>query len=241
MAEQKTPAQANPEKKLLEIIEQQPGKTAAAGQKEGGIKSGAVRELKKKAGTALPDLFAGVVGLGGWFKALVNPAALRAFDFRKLNILLILLGVGLVVYAPVYLLGYKRNADHAFDAVLAAASAGSRNPAALTTAPGIDTAYLEDILQKIGRRDLFKPASVQKSATAGDFAAAKDEELLKDLRLVGVSIGSEGTDTYAMVEDVNTKITYFLKKDELIAGMRVADILHDRLLLQFQERTLELR
>ncbi len=101
--------------------------------------------------------------------------------------------------------------------------------------------YLASFLERLKRRDLFKLARVDKKSADLPAAEPKGAEMIKALRLVGTSIAVDPKDTYAMIEDGATKMTYFLKKNDSILGAKVTDIRVDRVILSYQENQIELR
>jgi len=74
-----------------------------------------------------------------------------------------------------------------------------------------------------------------------DEVQAKVMEALKNYKLVGVSISPIPQESYAMVEDLVSKVTYFLKKNDMIAGMQVQAIESNRVVLSYLNQEFELQ
>jgi len=65
------------------------------------------------------------------------------------------------------------------------------------------------------------------------------QALLGDLRLVGISQGATA-ESIAMIEQVSTRQTHFLKAGDRISQFTVQQILEDRVVLQYGTQTVEL-
>lgn len=88
-----------------------------------------------------------------------------------------------------------------------------------------------------GFRNIFKISSAKKEEEKKDDAAV----VLSDYRLVGISLGTDSEETYAMVKNAKTNITYFLKKGEKLDGMELMDIFDNKLSLKIKGQVVELR
>lgn len=99
---------------------------------------------------------------------------------------------------------------------------------------------LEKIGGKIVFRNLFAPFSKkeEEETTAGEGLSILK---LKDYKLVGISIEENPDNSYAMIENTKTGITFFLKKGEELDGVKVLEIFEEKVVLAFQGETLELR
>lgn len=80
------------------------------------------------------------------------------------------------------------------------------------------------------KRDLFSPPARGSEAQLPG-AQPKFTELTKNLVLVGIYWG---THPEAMIEDTAAKKTYFLKRGDPINGLRIKNILKDRVILEYQ-------
>lgn len=94
-------------------------------------------------------------------------------------------------------------------------------------APAADTPF----------RNIFKPAAQKNVETKQDTA----QNSLQDYKLVGISIDPGQEESYAMIENVKTKTTFFLKKGESLEGMELVSIREDKLLVKTQGQIVELR
>ena len=95
--------------------------------------------------------------------------------------------------------------------------------------------YLEKEIA--GIRNIFKPDSVKKEDEKRDEGYVS----LADYRLVGISQSSDPKEIYAMIKNVKTNITFFLKKEEKLDGMELLNILENRILLKVRGKEVELR
>ena len=84
-------------------------------------------------------------------------------------------------------------------------------------------------------RNIFKPGPAKKEEERKDPVTVA----LGDYRLVGLSL--DQNETYAMVKNVKTNITFFLKKGEVLNGMEIVDILENKLVLNVQGKQVEFR
>jgi len=106
-----------------------------------------------------------------------------------------------------------------------------------TTAPDRDLTYFQEIVQ---RRNPFMPIGLEPFLEeAGDalptipapYSDAMDEAI-SELRLVGVSMGREGP--LAMIEDVTTGRTYFLKKGQEFKNVKIQSISSEKVTVTYQ-------
>ena len=88
-----------------------------------------------------------------------------------------------------------------------------------------------------GVRNIFKPPSAKKEEEKKDEVTVA----LSDYRLVGISIERDPKDTYVMVKNVKTNITFFLKKNEWLNGMEILNILDNKVVLKVKGKEVELR
>jgi len=61
------------------------------------------------------------------------------------------------------------------------------------------------------------------------------------LKLVGISIETNPEDSYAMVENTKSKITFFLKKGETLDGLFVKEVLEEKVVFESGGTEVELR
>lgn len=86
-------------------------------------------------------------------------------------------------------------------------------------------------------RNIFRPGASKTEESKKESAASP----LADFKLVGISVASSPSDSYAMIENTRTKITFFLKKGEKLEGMELLEIFEDKLSLKAQGEIVELR
>jgi hypothetical protein len=85
------------------------------------------------------------------------------------------------------------------------------------------------------KRDLFNPAP----KGGGELTGVKDlrlQAMVKDLNLVGIYWGERPE---VMIEDTSAKKCYFLKQGDEIKGMKIQQILKDRVILEYQGKEME--
>ncbi|UCC95157.1 MAG: hypothetical protein JSW40_10200 [Candidatus Omnitrophota bacterium] len=97
-------------------------------------------------------------------------------------------------------------------------------------------------LEMTRKRDIFELVS---KAPKGTTVEIKKEEVVKEivkrtesLRLVGISWSD---DPDAMIEDTRSRRTFFVKRGELVNGVRVEAILKDKVLLSYEGEEVELK
>lgn len=88
-----------------------------------------------------------------------------------------------------------------------------------------------------GLRNIFRPGAKAPDEQKKESVPSPSQ----DLKLVGIAVEKNPDDSYAMVENERTKITFFLKKGESIEGMKVTEITEDRIVLDAQGQKIELR
>lgn len=116
-------------------------------------------------------------------------------------------------------------------------------PPTKATAKGI-TLPLKDYsyyLDKLLGRNIFNPYTPKKVVEVG--LAPKINDLAKDIRLTGISWSDKAIECFAIIEDTQAKITYFLKEGEMVSksSLAVKKIYKDKVILSYQGEELELR
>lgn len=96
-----------------------------------------------------------------------------------------------------------------------------------------------DALRIKGLRNVFKPGPDKKQEE--ELRAQEASAPIVDYKLVGISIEGDQKSSYAMIENVKTNITFFLKKGDLLDGMELSSIGEDKLVFRLGGRNLELR
>ncbi len=231
-----------PEKKLLKIIET--GGAKGAGQPE-AVKADVVKKIKKP-GLPLSAFFTRLSGAGAQFKAKLSPDAILADDVKKINALLMVASLAIAAYL---LFGFATRKKDSGRDMFKPVSQDQKTLDAATVMPKVsismsETETLGTLLEKIKKRDYFKPVAKQKKAApekTGPVSTQAIDQAAENLRLVGISYAPNPKDSYAMIEDLASKITYFVKVNQAISGVKVADIQRDRVLLTYQGQEKEMR
>lgn len=123
----------------------------------------------------------------------------------------------------------KRNHNNIFAETAGAESLQfQKNPITLLK----DLSFYQEAAAK---RDLFSPPA-RELAESLPGAGPKITELTKDLALVGIYWG---THPEAMLEDTEAKKTYFLKRGDTIKGLKIMNILKDRIILKYEGEEME--
>lgn len=86
-------------------------------------------------------------------------------------------------------------------------------------------------------RNIFQRGAVKKDEPKKDDVSV----ILSDYRLAGISIAPDSKETYAMVKNVKTNITFFLKQGEQLDGMQLLNIFDNKLVLKVRGKDVELR
>ena len=155
----------------------------------------------------------------------------REFSFSKLNLLsLRMVLVGILSVMIIYLAFDFINAMLRKSAIVPPAKYLKPKEASLTKLSPLDY-----YLSQIGGNDLFNPQRIE-------LVKAKDAglsgELQTGLKLVGVDWGGN---PIALIEDIKTSKTYFVKKGESIKELKVMEIFRDRVKLRYNNKVLELK
>ena len=93
-------------------------------------------------------------------------------------------------------------------------------------------------LEMVQRRDIFSPVKLKSSVDPEDEAKKAMATLLKDLKLVGISWGS---DPEVIIEDTKANKTYFLKAGDSAGSFKIDNILKDKVVLEFEGQKMELK
>lgn len=226
---------STPEKKLLQIIEGSNGSI--------GVKGKAVKEYKRAA-IFSPAAFKGNISfLLNSVKAKFTKDALLSFDIRKLNLILMFATVLLIVFSMLNVLRYHKDAGR----IIKLTSADLKEqsvPGGLLSSQnsGSIPSNLAAFLEKVRARDLFKPF-VSRPKTTDDVSMAKLKELVKNLRLAGISLSVNPDESYAFIEDVDKKESFFVRPNEFIPGLnvKVTDIQADKIIINYEDKYLEIK
>lgn len=231
MAEERS---TTPEKQLLKLIEDPKAQTLSSkGIKHKGLSLFSLAALRGRI-----SFFKDKIALGFSFKN-------TTFDIKLINgilqicifVLAIYLGVNLVVS----IMNLNKIPELSQD-VAASIELGSPQKISLLK----NSVYY---LEKARSRDIFKFGRFFEKAVEEvaeevlppeeiELMPSKLEQVEAKFSLVGIA-WSEDPD--AMIEDINTKKIYFLKRGETLDGMQIQAILRDRVVLSFEGEEIELR
>ena len=90
----------------------------------------------------------------------------------------------------------------------------------------------------LGNRNIFMPAgAVVSSSGAGNAGAAGTSSYYK---LVGISEAKDPGETYVMIENSQTKLTYFLQYGQPVEGLELEKILDDKVIVKIGGNAVEL-
>jgi hypothetical protein len=219
-----------PEKQLLKLIED-PTAGAVKGSRAKGVKVSALSfgVLQGRFG-----FFRQATGnmVKGWSSGTSGP-----LDIRKINALLSVLTVATGAYfiSSSFLVATRFSKLPAFSFKT---EAGDKAGVGKYTSRLKALAFYKE---KVATRDIFQlgarkaPEAV---VTAKEVAAKQMEEVLGKFKLVGIS-WSDNPD--AMIESANDQKTYFLKRGQVLDGVKVEAIYKDKVVLSYNGMEAELR
>jgi hypothetical protein len=90
----------------------------------------------------------------------------------------------------------------------------------------------------LSNRNIFQPAGA--AASASDAASSSSMNPAGGYQLVGISQASDPADTYVMVENSQTKLTYFLQYGQQVEGLELERILEDKVIVKIGGKSVEL-
>jgi hypothetical protein len=237
-------SQATPEKKLLKIIEDT-GEGAA--DAKAAVRSSAVKKFNVSGIFSVSAIKARFSSLKNKFKSKLSPEAILSTDVRKINHLLMLAtGVALVFFL-INISTYRKSA-HMDLGLLMKESTKTSGAASMMPRVSVsisETETLDSLLEKIKKRDYFKPIPKQQKKATAEKSSTQPSDIIdqatETLRLVGISFSPNPNDSYAMIEDTATRITYFVKSNQKILGVTISDIQRDKVILSLGDSEKELR
>lgn len=213
-----------PEKQLLNLIENPPGQ---AGMRVRALKKQGVGFFSKGA----------LHGRLAFFRKHFAGRKVFQLDVRMINALLLGSSVLVAVYFAVSSFFSYSDIERklgAWDTVVPVDPSSAQKAVS-------SLKELDYYLDKVQERDIFQIGprrKVVKAAEVGPQSAGLTEAT-KDLRLVGIS-WSDNPDV--MIEDVNRKMTFFLKRgQELEGGVVIRDVFKDKVILEYNGEEMELQ
>jgi len=92
-------------------------------------------------------------------------------------------------------------------------------------------------LEMVQRRDIFSPVKLMSAENPQEETKKMLSELVKDLKLVGISWGIEPE---VIIEDTKANKTYFLKSGDSINKFKIDTILKDKVILESEGQKMDL-
>jgi hypothetical protein len=98
-------------------------------------------------------------------------------------------------------------------------------------------------IEKILGRNIFDATLSAQKPMVEKGAGGKINDLIKDLRLTGISWSDNREERFVMIEDMQAKVTYFLKEGETISksNISIKKISRDKVALFYMDEETELR
>ncbi len=247
-------AKETAEKKLLKLIEQTEAQEAsiAAAPSDDPREGEAAETLQAVqsvgvAGLRLPPFLQPLNAVFGFLRRAGSgegPLLPRRFGLREFNMLLACAAAG----AAIFLARDLRSGMalvHRGPVLPDLASAARRE--IRVNLPSVRD--LNEYLARVSARNIFQPfqpktrqaAETAADAPAGPDRKAEAREKASTLRLVGISWQDDPGSLTALIEDVNTSVTHFLRKGDEINGVTIKDILRDRVILTYEGETITVK
>jgi type II secretory pathway component PulC len=90
----------------------------------------------------------------------------------------------------------------------------------------------------LSNRNIFQPAGAVVSSSDSGASTVRSSPSYK---LVGISESSDPADTYVMIENAQTKLTYFLQYSQPVEGLELEKILGDKVIVKIGGDSVELK
>lgn len=215
------PGNSSAEKELLKAIE---GKTTLAAKVRGPVPSidyaaranELVSDLRRKAEEFLAPIMKGDL-------TYVNKALIGLLIFLA------------IVYAIVLLNGVRRVSNIPRFGIVQSKVKQAQGKGMLFGLK--DYSFYVD---KLISRNIFNPFE-EKKVIVNNVGTSKLSEIAKSLRVAGISWAEDVKDRYVMIEDMPSKVTYFLKEGDKVSGVSVSNIYKDHVSLAYMNDSMELR
>lgn len=226
MAEPNDPL--TPEKRLLKLIEEPESEAAKKEQ----------TALQRKTFFSLSAL-RGRLAFAREQWAAVFGRRREPLALRQINQILKVVNVGLAGCLLLVLLYEARVLEHEYRSYF---SVSQKSMAEVPPSGGrkVDPFLFEEAQ----KQNVFLPLTqrLEKQAAEPDSPSLKLVELAKDLKLAGISVNPDNdASTFCMIEDVTKGTTQFLRMGDSIAGMKVAKIDSDGVVLKQRDEEIVLR
>ncbi|MEA3328714.1 MAG: hypothetical protein U9Q08_03155 [Candidatus Omnitrophota bacterium] len=208
-----------PEEQLLDLIEK-------------GERAGSTAGLKRKK-TVFPKRLLLSLNSGVIRAAKKLTAGLKKSDIKTANRIFLIIALGLIAYSITDFMFRRPDLAAVYDKARQAVKKADKTEIKML----VEQLPFLHYFEMVRRRNIFSPVVVKKPAPKPEVKKVTLVELAKDLNLVGISWGKEPV---AMIEDKAVEKTYFLKKGSSINQFKIDDILKDKIILSFEDETLEL-
>ncbi len=90
---------------------------------------------------------------------------------------------------------------------------------------------------QLSNRNIFQPAGTAASTSDAGSSAMNP---LAGYKLVGISQSKDPSETYVMIENSQTKLTYFLQYGQPVEGLELERILEDKVIVKIGGKSVEL-
>ena len=220
------------EKQLLNLIESGSGQDAS---KEASHAGGAIGSVGKKPPVYSIDVIRGRVAYWqeicrGFFQGKDLSFSLDIFNNALLGLMLCL-----AAYLGIFALVQSGGRKHLLGLTAPEFSKSQEKTA-------FESLMNPELLkEKIRLRDLFSPKPETKSEEVKMEQGPSVDDLVKDLRLVGISYSPATNESYVMVENIKTELTYILQEGDTIANFVIEQILSDKVVMRIGGETVELK
>jgi len=168
----------------------------------------------------------------GSMKALSLALPIRFYDvdLKVINKLLTILISVLVATSIYYVVSGKPNVSRIANMVSGIKVQAVKGKDIETLKP------LNFYADEVRKRNIFSAVSSEPAGGRAEFVASGLQEVTKNLSLVGIYMGMYPE---AMIEDKTEKKTYFLKQGNEIKGVKLKEILPDRIILEYKGEEME--
>ena len=89
---------------------------------------------------------------------------------------------------------------------------------------------------ELSNRNIFQPAGAFSTRSDASAPASHDSAY----RLVGLSLSKDSAETYVMIENTQSKLTYFLQYGQPVEGLELEKILEDKVIVKIGGKSVEL-